>query len=194
MLSNNQKMSVLAFIGKAKANTYASTTIMPIKRGNTTQYQYKNPKFNNFLYTDCYIGVENFCGSEVVTLDGVPVFCDSYAGIEFIPFDKVPEAGLVLKEALSKGPVEDPFYIRGCNGIIRGHIQYSVKYIHTGDYISGTEFIYNANDFQTYCDKYVKNSYEKDPVDIINELLITGTVPDWLIFRCDFQGGFVSGV
>lgn len=195
-MTGTEKNWILTFLGKAKRSAYADDTVIPTRAGHATTYKYINPRYEDLIYTDCYIGTEMFTGSEVVTRQGFPVFSMSYSGIEFIPFDMCPDAVEVLKEALKMGPIEDPWYIRGCNGIVKRGIQYSVKYNQISNlYTSGTEFIYETDKILDYCEKKNINYMMENHVDIINRILAEEKdFPKWLLFKCDFQGGFLKGV
>lgn len=194
-MTEAEKNWTLAFLGKAKKSAYADGSIVPTHVGHATMYQYKNPRYDGLIYTDTYVGSEMFAGNEVVTRDGHPIFSMSYAGIEFVPFDMCPDALEVLREALQKGPIEYPWNLRGCNGIIVKDTQYCVKYNSMPNYTTGTEFIFATEAFQDYCDKHNFDYVMDDTVDIIEEILsIEKEIPNWLLFRCDFTGGFLKGV
>jgi hypothetical protein len=63
------------------------------------------------------------------------------------------------------------------------------------NYTTGTEFIFATEAFQDYCDKRNFDYVMDDTVDIIEEILsVEKEIPNWLLFRCDFTGGFLKGV
>lgn len=160
----NERTRILKFLGKAKINAYAGSAEYK-KVGNALQYDYINPEFKDLTYSDCYSGSEVFSGAELVCKDGVQVFAMTYAGKEFIPFSECPEALAILKKALSLGPSENRWNVRGPRHYEQNGLKYFVHYNRIGDdYITGTEFIVKTGD------------------------------PDIMVFRCDFQACFPKDV
>lgn len=160
----DERTRILKFLGKAKINAYAGAAEYK-KVGKSLQYDYRNTEFKDLTYSDCYVGSEVFSGAELVCKDGIQVFAMTYAGKEFIPFSECPEALSILKKALSLGPDENKWNVRGPRHYEQNGLKYFVHYNRIGnDYVTGTEFITKIGD------------------------------PDIMLFRCDFQACFLKGV
>lgn len=186
------------FLVDAKLHGYGSATPPKDEFGKRT-INYTNEAYPEFSYIDEYVGGKMFSGREVIMLDKTkPIYSLSYSGIEYKPFDEDRNIFECLSKALALGPKNNPDNLRGENITYdeNGKYVYLVNYHYNGNgYVSGTEFIVTAEEYE----KTIINTAASEGLHEVNLLIklmeeceANKTHPDYVVFRCDFQGGLVK--
>ena len=118
---------LLAFLSRAKVNTFASDTkrSSPIRPPHSKNYVFDDPPFR---YEDQYFGEFVDVGEEVVWYKGVPLWGMGYrGGIHPWAFDRRDETFDFLREALRRPEPDCP--IRGPLVYSRGEFAYTVSIV-----------------------------------------------------------------
>jgi hypothetical protein len=185
------------FLVEAKLHGYGSATPPKDEFGKRT-IKYTNETYPEFTYIDEYVGGEMFSGREVIMLDKTkPIYSLSYAGIEYKPFDEDRAIFDCLAKALTLGPKNNPDNLRGEHVTYDedGKYVYLVNYHYNGKgYVSGTEFIITIEEHRKLVNRATSEGLHD--VDLLIKLMeeceANNTHPDYIVFRCDFQGGLVK--
>lgn len=137
------KQEIIAFLVKAKQETYASGKgKIPSSRPNSNDLIYKE---GNLKYIDSYLGSHKFIGEEALWQNDKPFWSMNYMGR--VLSDKFN--GDFLKLALYNVPKNKPF--RGPEIFEDGILIYSNKVEGDFDWFSGYEKMHNANELVYEC-------------------------------------------
>lgn len=203
-----------SFLKVAKSSAYGAGVPETVD-AITKRFKCVDSKYPGYTYIDTYYGAEVFTGIETISKniagEEKVIYALSYAGIEYKPFKNNSSILNCLCNALrASEKCEDA--IRGVNGIQDNTSRwtYIVDYQYDNGYVSGTEFIILTDVYKDFVHNFKKDHSDVTPTskilahycvsEIKSELFerklrsgynVANDFPDYVAFRCDFQGGLV---